>query len=536
MKKIYLLTTIAIFALAVAGCKKGFLSQENNPNAPSTNLASPQNVLSGAEEVTATYEAGSQYLYCEYWVGYFAPSGSYVPSTAYTTYNFTNTSFSAFGIYSNISNYNFLLTQAAANPAYANFGAIAKIMIAYDYQMLVDNYGDVPYSQALNSSKYLFPAYDKGQAIYDDLLKQLDAAIATIAASSGATNPGSSDIIFGGNMNNWKKFANTLKLRIAVRQSNLTANFASLHTELDQNTANYLDDTQGAYAQPGYINNDANGGQQNPFWKLWGTTAAGATEPYQLQTVANQFFVNFLVNLNDTSRLKRFYAPTALKTDPAGSVHPNNVAHIVGNVLGAETTNQTNALTSAIGPGMIQSPTQPMPIIQGAEACFLLSEAIADGLITGTVSGGAGTAQDYYQRGIVSSFNVLGTPANSTGTATQQAVAYYSQPSVAWPTSSFAAQQKAIITQKYIANFGYGAFESFNEYRRTGYPLLNQQPGVNGQTARSVEPGALGTGPVVSRIFFPSTEFNTNAAAVGAEPAVNVFGSLIFWMTTYYTR
>src|ERR1700744_6424885 len=110
MKKIYILTTIAVLATAIAGCKKGFLSQENNPNAPGTNQVSPQNVLSGALETTATYESTGQYLYLAYWLGYFAPSGSYVPATTTTTYNFSNTSYNVFTpSYNNIANYNFLI-------------------------------------------------------------------------------------------------------------------------------------------------------------------------------------------------------------------------------------------------------------------------------------------------------------------------------------------------------------------------------------------------------------------------------------------
>jgi hypothetical protein len=521
MKKIYILTLITLFA--AVGCKKSFLSQEVNPNIPST--ASPQNVLSGVEESLTAYTDGNTYLYLGLWTGYFTPSGSFTPNTLAETYNFTNTSFSRFGAYSQLANLNYLIQQGAADPTLANFAAIGKILTAYTYQMLVDNYNDVPYTQALNSDKYLFPAYDKGQDIYNDLEKQLDAAIALINSSASATNPTSSDIIFSGNMTNWKKFANTLKLRIAIRQSNLTANFAGLKTEIAKTASEgYLDDVTFVTAQPGYIQSDANGGQQNPFYKNWGFTAAGAIRGAQSGDRANDFYVNFLVGLNDTLRLKQVYAPCntlaekaalAAGTIKALPTPPNNVDHIRGNILGSASTLQNNNYTSGIGPGLMGTATMPMYIITGAEACFLLSEGVMDGLVTSGTTG-VGTAQDYYQRGITASFVQLAVPGAATAAKT-----YYSQAAVSYPGTNYDANLQAIITQKYIALIGYGFFETYNEYRRTGYPNLD--------AARSKNPSALGTGPVPTRIFFPSTEFQQNAAAVGAEPVVNVFTSKIFW-------
>jgi hypothetical protein len=165
MKKIYILTLIALFASV--GCKKSFLSQEVNPNAPSS--ATPQNVLSGVEESLTAYTDGNTYLYLGLWTGYFTPSGSFTPNSLAETYNFTNSSFSRFGAYSQLANLNYLIQQGAATPALANFAAISKILTAYTYQMLVDNYNDVPYSQALNSYKYIFPDFYNGQEIYNDL-------------------------------------------------------------------------------------------------------------------------------------------------------------------------------------------------------------------------------------------------------------------------------------------------------------------------------------------------------------------------------
>jgi hypothetical protein len=505
MKKKYILLTSLFFAIGMAGCKKGFLSQEVNPNQPS--VASPQNLLTGAEGATAQRLNGSQYNWISVWMGYTTPSGNYVPSPTLEQYSFTNTNFQVFNsIYANLANYQSIVTQAAANPSLNNFSAIAQIMSDLGYQELVDNYNDVPYSQALNSAKYLFPAYDPGQTVYNGIMSNLDAAIALINSSTSATNPGSSDAIFGGNMANWKKFANTLKLRIALRQSNLTANTAALKTEVQKTASEgYLDDNTFALCNPGYLNSDINSGQQSPFYLYYGYSAAGSEQGGHAYYRANNFYVGLLTNLGDT-RLPQVFAPV-----PA-------TGKVTGLTLGASNGALTNSVTSPYGPGIDQGPTMNATIIDGAQACFLLSEGVLSGYVT------TGTAQDYYQRGITASFKAVGLTA-------AQAAAYYNQPGVAnvnWAASS-ANYEQAIITQKYIALVGYGPFEAYNEYRRTGYPLLAAN--------RSVKSGALGTGPVPSRIYYPSTEFSSNLSAVSAEPAINPFGTpLIFWQTTYYTR
>jgi len=512
MKKKYILSLF--FALAVAGCKKN-LDQSVNPNQPS--VASPQNVLSGALTVTAV-RTEIDYNTFGIWLGYYAPSGNFTTSTVTLNYSVTTSSLTNYfnNLYGNLANYNYLITKAGSDPTLANFGAISKIMSAYDYQMLVDNFNDVPYSQALNSNTYLFPAYDKGQAIYNALMTQLDAAIATINTSPGAVLPGSSDVIFGSNtgteMANWKKFANTLKLRIALRQSNIAANKAGLVTELSTTSAEgYLNDVVFAQVQPGYLNSDANNGQQNPYYKQYGVTAAGALTTGNQTTRGNNFFIGLLNAKNDL-RLARFYAPVG--------------AVVVGNTLGSANT-LTNTFTSPLGPGIL-SITGPAPIISGSDACFLLADAIVEGYIPGTVDGvAAGTAQDYYQRGITASFVALGLTA-------AQATTYYNQPivDVNWTasvasttTNPYGTRVKAILTQKYIALFGYEILESYNEYRRTGLPNLSG--------ARSQNSGAVGNGnalqPVLNRVPYPNTEYSTNAAAVNAEPAVDIFNSTIFW-------
>ena len=187
MKK-YILIIAVFFTIGISGCKKDFLSLEVNPNSPS--VTTPQLTLAGALVTAAAISDGGAAQYAV-WAGYWTPSGNFVPSGALQQFQIVNTTYGPIWtlLYGNLTNFNNLQILSAKDPAAGNFQAIAMIMKAFDFQQLVDQFNDVPYSQAFQPSTILFPAYDKGQAIYDDLTKQLVAAIALINKSSGGTNP-----------------------------------------------------------------------------------------------------------------------------------------------------------------------------------------------------------------------------------------------------------------------------------------------------------------------------------------------------------
>ena len=492
MKKYILIITV-FFSIGISGCKKDYLSQEVNPNQPS--VSPPALTLAGALVISAAI-VNTAYSQDGVWVGYWTNSGNFVPNAALDQFQITNTDYTGVwtALYQNLTNYNNLQVTAAADPTLANFQAIAMIMKVYDFQQLVDQFGDVPYSQAFNPSKYLNPAYDPQQSIYNDLVKQLDAAIA-LAGKSGAANPGSADIVFAGNMTNWQKFANTLKLRLAIRQSTKNkSNNAS--TDLASTAGiGYLDDTQDAEANPGYTNQLSNGvSQQSPFWRSYGTDVTGNQTFPNTYYRGNNFFINTLNTFNDP-RINQVYAA-------------NSTGAIVGNTFGDNSTAVlSNTFTSSIGPGLLKSPAQNAVLMSSAEALFLQAEGALDGYIT------TGTAQDYYQRGITASFEAMGLTA-------AQATTYYGQnmANVGWTASS--NQEEAIIYQKWIALDGYSNLEGYLEFERTGYPVL--------PSPLSADPSALSAiAPV--RQYYPLSELTSNSGSVGKEGTINIFTTKIFW-------
>jgi len=489
--------TIMLITLAVAGssCKKTYLDElATNPNTPA--ITTPDLALAGALKSTAANFNGTGFTMYAAWMGYLSWSTGYQPNVQLLSYQFTSSTYDVWtNWYLNISNYT-AMANSTTNPYYQ---AIAKIMISYDYESLVDNYNNVPYTQALQGSTNLTPTYDTGSSIYDNLLTQLDAAIALIqGAPTGTITPTTSDIMYGGNMTNWARFANTLRLRIIMRQygptgainPNVSSKAGMFATELAKlfpsgtpaTPLGFISTTaQEGKVNPGYANLDANGGEQQPLDLAYGYNQSGAAIGNNPTYQANTYAVNFYQS-NSDPRLTQIYATStggAVIATPLGQTTPP-----------AGTPSKLSAF--------LLNPTKAAFLFTAAESLFLQAEAAKDGLITGT-------ALTLYDAGITASFTDLGLTA-------AQATTYYSQAAIASPT------EQNIITQKWAALNPFAANEAFNEMRRTGIPNVPV----------SILPGNTQT-TQPTRIFYPIVEYNVNAANVAAQGTISETSSKIFW-------
>jgi hypothetical protein len=497
------ISLIAVFlTVGIAGCKKDYLSLENNPNQPS--ITTPDLALSAAE-VGAAYVTQVGYPQYGVWGGFWTTSGNYVPNATINEYQITTGSFLLpdgnslwTDWYLNLANFNTLQTIAAGSSATANYQAIAMIMKAYGFAQLVDNYNNVPYSQAFDT-KNTTPAYDNGIDIYHDLGKQLDAAIALIKKSPGAIGPTTSDVIFGGDMTAWIKFANSLRLRLAIRVSTNIGASDPLVTDLASTSSEgYLDGTLSAVANPGYSGTNSGSGisQENPFYGEYGADVTNNPTFGNLYYRANDFAVRFYTSTNDP-RLAAFYAKTT------GGAYR-------GNIFGDTQGNLQNPFTSGIGPGLLTGPTQGAVLFSGAESLFLQAEALFNGINIGTTPEFA-TAQLAYEAGITASFESLGL-------TDAQASAYYAQAlnNVSYTAST--NKETAIITQKWASLNGLFNLEAYNDYRRTGVPVLPS----------SVDPSAIAS-TLPKRILYPTSELSTNPANIAKQGTISPITSKIFW-------
>jgi hypothetical protein len=490
-KSFYLLLFFAASTLILSSCTKNDINSVN-PNTPSS--VPPNFVLSAALNASAGLVLGGNEDFANTWMGYWAVYGITASSTL--TYNITNDFFSANwdNTYPILENYK-LIEAESTDPSESYFAAIAKIMKAFHFQRLVDMYNNIPYSQALDVNNS-FPKFDSAGSIYKDLIVQLDSAVILIngAAVATAVNPGPSDIMFQGNMAEWVQFAQTVKLKILMRQTESPGGAAYIQSNLTGlSTSDFLGVSQDAAINPGYSNSSQ--AQQSPQWQDIGYSTNGSPSGNNQAYRANSYAVNFYFNTNDTFRVALFYAA-------------NDSNMIRGRAFGSSDVGQSNSIISGIGSGILQSPGQNAVILPAFESLFLQSEAVERGYLQGDPSA-------LFKSAVTESFRLLGI-----ADYTDISQAFYSQPSDKVNIDVSANPISTIILQKWAALNGFDPLEAWGDWRRLGIPV---------DLPVSVYPGTTAT-HIPYRLLYPTSEFHYNAKNVDAEGTINQFTSKIFWM------
>ncbi|HMH32932.1 MAG TPA: SusD/RagB family nutrient-binding outer membrane lipoprotein, partial [Puia sp.] len=222
IKTIFLLLSGAAL-LTMSGCKKGtFDINDPNPNQPST--VPPKFSLSDALAGTASLMLGGNTDMFNNWMGYWSQSGDYTPSPTFVYYQVNTDTYSGNwdNAYLNLINYKVIIDQALKDSTLGNYKAVAMIMKAFVYQRIVDIYNNAPYSDALTLKNFT-PDYTDAQEIYKSLVNQIDSAITLINnPDPNAETLDQYDAMFAGDMDKWKKFGNTLKLKILLRQTEVS--------------------------------------------------------------------------------------------------------------------------------------------------------------------------------------------------------------------------------------------------------------------------------------------------------------------------
>lgn len=491
---------LSLLLVVATSCKETYFDINNNPNAATSSPA--ELVLPTALNATGTY-LNTNFPFLNLWMGYWNWSGNYSIGQSDKNYQFTNGYFNDIwnDAYTRLKDYNYVEQQGKQNNQ-PYLEAVGKIMKSLHYQILVDTYGNIPYSQSLQGLTNAQPTYESGQTIYEDLMVKLDSAQTLIQAGNARVNNGESslslgtnDIMFHGDMGKWARFTNTLKLRMLLRQSEKADRQAYIQTQLAKlkaSTIGFLRAGENASVNPGYINSD---NRQNPFYSTFGYAVNGANTELNNQYRANKYAVDFYRTTND-DRIGFFYAPVG--GGFTGTSFGDNV-----NVL-------PNTRTSAIGPGLLQSPGQDAVVLSSHEAFFLQAEAAQRGWITGS-------AQTLYETAITESYKNLGV-ADSDGTAEEYAAVYYGQAikNVGWTAST--NKLEAIITQKWASLNGFSPFEAWSDYRRLGLPAV----------PISLEPSTT-IKQIPIRLLYPQSEYSYNSTNVAAQGTISQFTSKIFW-------
>lgn len=354
--------------------------------------------------------------------------------------------------------------------AKANKLAIIELLNAYSWQNLVDIFGNIPYSQALDISK-ISPVYDDAATIYQDLISRVNASL-------GNLNPafesfGTADLVYGGDVSKWVTFGNSLKLKLGISLSDVNPTLAKATVE-------------GAVTA--------------------GVFTSGADDallPYLGAVHTNPLYTDIVTSGRDD------YVPANTIVDLMNSLTDPRLPQYfttVGGIYSGGIYGESSPFTkySHIAPEIL-APTFPGFLLTFDEVLFYEAEAAARGFAVG------GTPDAFYNAAITESILAWGL-------APADAAAYLAQPNVAYATAAGTWQQK-IGTQTYIAFYTRG-LEAWNEWRRLDFPVFNLPPTASLYSQIPV------------RFTYPigeQTLNKTNYAAASAAIGGDLTSTKIFW-------
>jgi len=351
----------------------------------------------------------------------------------------------------------------------ANKMAQIELLEVFTWTVLVDTYGNVPYSQALKAGEgnYL-PAYDDDAAIYSDLFNRIDMALGEL--TPGGTGFGDADLIYHGDADAWAKFGNTLKLKMAVRIADADPTTAASMAAAAV-AGGIMEDGSDAFVYPF----EADPPNTNPLW-------TSLVQSGRSDFVVANTMVDLIVPLND----------------PRTDVYlDNNQIPYIGGEYG---TNAPFANYTHIGP-LFHESDLPGRLMSYPESQFLMAEAIERGLVSGD-------AEMYYNEGVTASIlHYGGTQA--------EADAYLAQPTVSYGSGSW---DERIGVQKYLDLYMTNGWESWCSWRMLDWPKMNV----------AVESGL----PVPRRYIYPNDEPNINGANYDAAASAmggDLLTSRVFW-------
>ncbi len=360
---------------------------------------------------------------------------------------------------------------------------VALVMQAYGLGILTDAFGMIPYTDALQSAESNFsPSYDSQEVVYDGILSLLDEANTHLAAGGSLSFP-TSDLIYGGNVGNWQKFANSLKFRSLMRISAKRDVSAAL-TEL---MSRPMFTSNANEAKLDYLSAEPNA---NPIFER-------IIQGNRNEWKANEVLVNMLIENNDP-RLAVYVGQNdegEYRGKPSGLRDVPNDTYSYANV-------------SPLGSAIL-NPNAPGYLMSYAQLSFLMAEAAQNGWIPAD-------AATHYYNGIAASFGTQRTNLEETESYDLMGdyAAYISQGSVAYNGSL-----EQIGEQAWLALFPQG-FESWTEWRRTGFPALS--PALEGEIDQ-----------IPSRYTYPGIEQSVNQAAYQAAVAAqgpDLLTTKVWWM------
>lgn len=515
MKKLILITGLiaAVVLMLSTGCDKNFVGINTDPEHLTAASMSYPTLFTSAELITSGNSDGNGYedwrgnlIYCStmiqhlsstygYWCGdkYTYNSGY---ASAYWDQNYPNT----------VTNITEVVNHMENDPGQSNFYNIARIFKVFMFQRITDLYGDCPYSQAgLGYLKGITsPKYDKQDSIYFDMLNTLQDAASKLDPSAPNT-VGSQDLLYQGNVAQWKKFAYSEMVRLAMRLTKVDptdaqkwVNIAVQGGVMQSNADNAI-----VIHQAGNASNTISNGTG---WVLDGQDPDAAhisltfmdtlkwNDDPRLPWLATVCVdPTVLGDMGDTASAVQLGQPNGY--DNGGGQFDISLAPNWPGTKGQDVLSDQNKY-SVVNRYTFSNIAAPTFFLTYSETELLLAEAAQRGWISGS-------AASYYNNGVTAAILQL-NQAGATLTPAQAATYLIMHPYD--PANGL----DMINTQYWIASFG-DEYEAFANWRRSGYPLLNP---VNENY-----PGNVTNGTIPRRLTYPVTEAATNATNYNAAVA-----------------
>lgn len=446
---------IALAGLLFTACQDQLEETNTNPN--EAIKAQPEYLLANAIKSNADLILGSDAsmetstLFIQHWakIQYTDPD-KYTVSIANVQNVWTN-------LYSQGLTDFATIIKIGEETGNTNYQAVGLILKSWSFQLLTDLYGNIPYSQALKLEETLTPKYDSQKDVYLGLLNDLKKATDLINVSGA---PIGGDLVYNGNLTKWKKFANSLRLRIALRIADKEPDAAKAVVAELARDKTALIASNDEIAQLIYLASP----NQNPVSRDRETR-----DDYRV----SKSIIDKLQELKDP-RLAVFANKTVDAT-PTGYIG-------VTNGLPADSAAKLGfTKTSKLG-DYFTAPASPAVFVSYAEVLFNLAEAAQRGFISEN-------AADLYKAAVTASLQQF-----KVGNA--EIAAYLAQPLVAYNAANY---KKSIGEQKWLALFSQG-LEAFAEWRRLDYPQL-----------KPAYAGVL-NGKLPVRLTYPTGEQALNAA------------------------
>ena len=399
-------------------------------------------------------------------------------------------------------------------PQYANLHQIARIMKVLVFHRLTDIYGDVPYFEAGMGyyTRNFTPVYDRQQDIYPHMLKELEEAAVALDATKDIPI---GDMIYGGNVNKWKRFAYSLMLRLGMRMTKVDINAAKIWAEKAAAGGTLLSIDENAS-----VKHDASGGRPTI-----NRISQVLNLPYEIPYIRwSRTMIDFLKNNNDPRLgVLAELPPPAPNENTLGFAGDQTPANQLGMPNGYDLQGGATDISNAPGyPGSYYRYSRPINrfyakdngitmLLTYAETELLLAEAKQRGWnIPGTVT-------EHYNNGVRGAMKSLAQWDPGAAISDAAVDAYL----LAHPY--VAASGLEMINTQYWAATVFNDYEAFANWRRSGFPVLTP---VN-------YPGNVTGGTILRRLIYPQSEASTNGAnytaAINALTGGDKLTSRVWW-------